>query len=840
MARGTPQGRHVSRDRGATASPSGNDDPRPGVPADQLLTSTSTVGTLPWFERLIDHGADGFRVGLPGVGWALPDYDPARRQLRGASSTPVQVQLGPGGCYICTCQVYQQVQECLHVQYARHYEASTGREPPPAADKDTVVPVATAHMLELGAVRWYWVDGCWVEDRLAGLRCSHRAHGCNHSCVKAVAARLDYGEELDATGYSSAEDDEGLHYLDEELAAAERMPKYPSKPTLAMQVAFRKMELDGPPKQLEAEMPALGTLCACGCEYSLDGYVEVMAWAHTYKGPHFTVPIRHRVLNCPNNRPECCMQADGRSDGLFRCRTDHFLSLQYLYEYLRQFTSSGMPLKTYVEDVRACYADSTLKPATEFLSHHLFRSAYYTFVAALDRTYEFQCAICKSAPKILICDATAATIRATWYEGTPVTTPCCSADRMVPGAQCSAHHKKRHAGNTRPKRSLAGNNKELRALLADYVKVVKEGGAPIQANHHLLVGTSFKGLPELVRAIELVRSDLGQAQRSAVARFLHALASESAVSSYLPVRVAKELYSYLERDSASLLDLPGDIQALLLTWAPVVAGMLKPLWAIQGAQRTQLLDLEPALLELFIKLAEVSVLCSNPSWDDAGPLLSAPCPPSSFARTCLDTGVCTGLPRVRARFRSDMDGRQEAPADGAPEASACKHGSRKTTQRTGGVFTWFCQHGVCYAFYMLDKAEGRDDAYSFLVSYFETAPEVVVYDFACNLQEYCLNRSPRFFANTLFVVDRLHWDNHQSCSYGFSIDMYTILSAVNSQMAEQANSSLKYIRASVSRMRQRSFMLQMRVYLDEWNARKLAALHVTPSHVANIHSIPLA
>lgn len=43
-----------------------------------------------------------------------------------------------------------------------------------------------------------------------------------------------------------------------------------------------------------------------------------------------------------------------------------------------------------------------------------------------------------------------------------------------------------------------------------------------------------------------------------------------------------------------------------------------------------------------------------------------------------------------------------------------------------------------------------------------TAPKHVIYDNACKLQDYCLNRDPCFFQHTEFYVDRLHWDNHTS------------------------------------------------------------------------------
>jgi hypothetical protein len=47
------------------------------------------------------------------------------------------------------------------------------------------------------------------------------------------------------------------------------------------------------------------------------------------------------------------------------------------------------------------------------------------------------------------------------------------------------------------------------------------------------------------------------------------------------------------------------------------------------------------------------------------------------------------------------------------------------------------------------------------------APEVVVYDFACQLHEYCLNREPEYYKHTLFVIDKLHQWNHSDCSLAY-------------------------------------------------------------------------
>jgi hypothetical protein len=44
---------------------------------------------------------------------------------------------------------------------------------------------------------------------------------------------------------------------------------------------------------------------------------------------------------------------------------------------------------------------------------------------------------------------------------------------------------------------------------------------------------------------------------------------------------------------------------------------------------------------------------------------------------------------------------------------------------------------------------------------FILAPKIIVYDNACNLHSYCLNRDPLFFKETKFLVDRFHWKNHR-------------------------------------------------------------------------------
>lgn len=47
------------------------------------------------------------------------------------------------------------------------------------------------------------------------------------------------------------------------------------------------------------------------------------------------------------------------------------------------------------------------------------------------------------------------------------------------------------------------------------------------------------------------------------------------------------------------------------------------------------------------------------------------------------------------------------------------------------------------------------------------SPAVIIYDNACKLHAYCLNREPRLYQNTRFFIDRFHWRGYVGCSSGY-------------------------------------------------------------------------
>ena len=203
---------------------------------------------------------------------------------------------------------------------------------------------------------------------------------------------------------------------------------------------------------------------------------------------------------------------------------------------------------------------------------------------------------------------------------------------------------------------------------------------------------------------------------------------------------------------------------------------------------------------------------------DAGPPLPVAGAASWNSDACVSSGICSALPRVRERHPTEMD--TGGSAEGAAPGS-CRHLFVRRSHVTGGVFTLLCPHGVVYAFFIIDRAEGRDELYSFLVQHFQSAPRVVIYDFACAAHEFALNRAPAFFARTQFVVDRFHWRGHSACSEGYSMDHYERLRGLNSQAAEQSNSRMVRLKGMASSMKQETYMRVLRFVYSCQNAQAI-------------------
>ena len=97
------------------------------------------------------------------------------------------------------------------------------------------------------------------------------------------------------------------------------------------------------------------------------------------------------------------------------------------------------------------------------------------------------------------------------------------------------------------------------------------------------------------------------------------------------------------------------------------------------------------------------------------------------------------------------------------DKDTCRKNSYGHPTLSPGVFTVYCEDSVCYGFEILRKCESPRHPFRIFKSRFLQAPELTIYDNACHLHIYSLNREPQFFKHTKFLVGRLHWRGHIDC-----------------------------------------------------------------------------
>ena len=122
---------------------------------------------------------------------------------------------------------------------------------------------------------------------------------------------------------------------------------------------------------------------------------------------------------------------------------------------------------------------------------------------------------------------------------------------------------------------------------------------------------------------------------------------------------------------------------------------------------------------------------------------------------------------------------------------------------------------MCYGFEILQQCESPRHPFQIFKTRFLKPPRAIIYDNACSLHQYCLNREPVFFMNTCFNVDRFHWKGHVGCSAGYNLDEYITMSikSINSQVNEQANAGMQRIKGQLAYMNHSNFLFHLSLFL---------------------------
>ena len=142
-----------------------------------------------------------------------------------------------------------------------------------------------------------------------------------------------------------------------------------------------------------------------------------------------------------------------------------------------------------------------------------------------------------------------------------------------------------------------------------------------------------------------------------------------------------------------------------------------------------------------------------------------------------------------------------------------------------GIFTLFCRHRVCLGFSLMSSSESPRTAFNiFLQRFTNYLPQLrIFYDNCCNLHQFCLNREPARFSETIFLIDRLHYQDHTSCTEGYSTNSYNSdphIKSINTQINEQANADLRRLTKQIAYMKPENVMVHVKLFLAERNQKK--------------------
>lgn len=203
--------------------------------------------------------------------------------------------------------------------------------------------------------------------------------------------------------------------------------------------------------------------------------------------------------------------------------------------------------------------------------------------------------------------------------------------------------------------------------------------------------------------------------------------------------------------------------------------------------------------------------------------------------TWMLTGTCYGLPQIRRRrIYSKLPSDNKPIDDANSDIIGDCNKFYKTYSRNklaGGILVLWCTHGVCLGFHTIPIAEGRNDVFSAIYTRFSIAPEIIVYDFACQLAPYCLVREARYFAHTRFLIDEMHAHDHTRCGRAcFASNLMQFderVRGANTSAAECGNGGMGRIRKTVSYMKYEHSVVYTKAFLDVWNRKILRRMSTT-------------
>ncbi|KAF9521754.1 hypothetical protein CPB83DRAFT_778174 [Crepidotus variabilis] len=529
--------------------------------------------------------------------------------------------------------------------------------------------------------------------------------------------------------------------------------------------------------------------------------------------------ITTEVQKCPVC-PHGYIGPDGTDLGLFNYNNRSWFTIAILDDYTAHFTKSETPFVSWVASTACRY--QTCSSAMPFVKEKLFRAAWFAYARLLQLDRDMSCSRCGPTPNVTIWDGVTLSfsqknILPTLRPPTTVNESSESKPAIKPEAtlQLIAERavrreivtilqgptlqlpKASHSPDaSKPTTEMTNMMQRIQMIPPVIPKLCEIDGSLADAfDKWFGFGVLFSWKPVQAPHQEL---------------FLQLAAEESAVQ-FINERALHNLKQFLQH--------PLRHHTSLLRLCPAISKVVNIDFESFGSPSKETFEV---LKWIYVRSALILGRLKKYGFPEISPALS-------WRDDWRKTGACYGMPQVRNRPRYPGIPRENSADLGGIDlrGEGCQkfYLTYSENRKTGGLMVVWCPHSVCYGFHIIPRSEGRNDVFSAIFTRWKKAPEVVIYDFACALQPYCMLREPEFFANTLFVIDAFHAKGHTKCGRASFLTNYLEtnpdLILVNSSAGESGNSGIRRIRKSVSYMSQDRAILYTRVFLSIWNRQRI-------------------
>lgn len=676
--------------------------------------------------------------------------------------------------------------ECLHVE-AFEALGATLKNLVPAGDSGATIvhhdPSAGDFIVACGGA----VLGTNAHGHVACKDggCSRRAFGCEHV--------REYSAWLDRTGNVFREPFSLYPFRPDDflLPTRDSLARRPSisrrRVSLTMGVpraSFLPIRIRMLQRALYEDMSpicgvpdASGTCASCGEAWDPDDPVT-RAWITCERGTLYghEMSCSFSVYYRPCTKCDAKKIYDGWEDGVFNYSNRTLFLHEVVKKYMHDLPEGRATMYGFHASMSRAYAET----GSSLCSRETLTHALESFMDLVDIDYEaaFQCPVCSTLPwaqRIVVMDGKALGFR-------------------------------RDLMRTRETRETVGEFETINTAELAFLRRTKDGFGPLlrayasgtmvdHTEHARLRRLARKHIPILADAVPLLVTLPCPPQHR---KFLTSLATEYPVTALVWARSVPRLRRILETSCMTESD-----RAFLAYRWPALFDL------VAGSAWTCLPRPVAALVGLVLDLANVPSGI-DPESDDT------PADSMDSLEFMPALPACRPL-KYRARI--------------SRTGAGCKKKVRKSKNLTPGMFGLFCPHGICLGFTAMSEYEGTGTAFDILYRRFPEPPGMVVYDNACHLSQTCLKYAAAHFALTVFLIDRLHWADHVACNEGYCMDTYpkdlpvlggnTTLGAINSQVAEQCNSKLEFIRTSTAFMNETNYVKYTKLFLALCNLEKM-------------------